>query len=409
MAEFDSGMMTDAEKVSGPEKESAFIKCDGCGGNMIFDPATQCLKCEHCGKTVDFGKDSEVKELDIDGAFDESKKWNDEVSVYRCSNCGAVFNIRADEMSSICPYCSTTHIVKSDDLAGIRPNAVYPFLITTTKAVELAKKWAKKKLFAPRSFKKTLEAQNLRGLFLPSFTFDSNTLSFYEGRLGERKTRTVRGSDGKTRTETYIEWHYVKGTFTKFFDDILISSGITTQKEVDSLKPFRQDSIRVYSKEFLSGYTAGHYVRDIKTCWDDAKKIIDKTLRQDILNSYGYDVIDYLNVSTRHSDVTYKYVMLPVYRLNYRFKKKDYNVAVNGNTGRITGKTPVSPLRVTIAVLLGLALVLGLGYLATKCDEADGYDYYGYAGETVCRAAENTQSYGAGEYRILYGGKELPL
>ena len=123
MAEFDSGMMTDAEKVSGPEKESAFIKCDGCGGNMIFDPATQCLKCEHCGKTVDFGKDREVKELDIDGAFDESKKWNDEVSVYRCSNCGAVFNIRADEISSICPYCSTTHIVKSDDLSGIRPNA----------------------------------------------------------------------------------------------------------------------------------------------------------------------------------------------------------------------------------------------------------------------------------------------
>ena len=77
MAEFDNGMMTDAEKVSGPEKESAFIKCDGCGGNMIFDPATLCLKCEHCGKTVDFGKDSEVKELDIDGAFDDSKKWND--------------------------------------------------------------------------------------------------------------------------------------------------------------------------------------------------------------------------------------------------------------------------------------------------------------------------------------------
>ena len=100
---------------------------------------------------------------------------------------------------------------------------------------------------------------------------------------------------------------------------------------------------------------------------------------------------------------------MPVYRLNYRFKKKDYNVAVNGNTGRITGKTPVSPLRVTIAVLLGLALVFGLGYLATKCDEADGYDYYGYADETVCRAAENTQSYGAGEYRILYGGKELSL
>lgn len=409
MAEFDSNMMTDAEKVSGPEKESAFIKCEGCGGNMVFDPASQCLKCEHCGKIVDFGKNTEVEEIDIDGAFEKAKKWNDEVSVYRCSNCGAVFNIGADEISSVCPYCSTTHIVKSDDLAGIRPNALYPFLITTEKAVELAKKWAKKKLFAPRAFKKTLEAQNLRGLYLPSFTFDSNTDSYYEGRLGERRTRTVRTSDGKTRTETYIEWHYVRGTFVKFFDDILISCGMTPQKEVNAIMPFRSDSIRVYAKEFLSGYTAGHYVRDIKECWGDAKKLIDQTLRQDILNSYGYDVIDYLNVSTKHSDVTYKYVLLPVYRLNYRFKKKNYNVTVNGNSGRITGKTPVSPIRVLIAVLISLAAIVGIGYLAVNCEGSSDVEF-ATKNQTLERVEEFSASTDyCSDYTLLYNGKELNI
>lgn len=427
MAETDKTIMTDAEKISGPEKESAFIKCEGCGGNMIFDPETQCLKCEHCGKIVDFGKSAAVEELSIEDAFKKSEKWNDEVSVYRCSNCGAVFNIRADEVSAICPYCSTTHIVKSEDLAGVKPNALYPFTFTAQKAAEFARKWAKKRIFAPRAFKKTLEERNLRGLYLPSFTFDSNTSSYYEGRLGQRKTRTVRTSDGKTRTETYIEWHYVKGTFNKFFDDVLISSGITSQKEIDSIMPFRTDTVRVYEKEFLSGFAAGHYVRDVGQCWDDAKKVMDKTIRQDILRSYGYDVIDYLNVSTKHADVTYKYVMLPVYRLNYRFKKKDYSITVNGNTGRITGKTPISPLRVSIAVVLGLAIVCGLLYVMVKngaCSSEDVYFEFGdnAAYETVNTSVGSsfdsrlTESDGldgfgsyCGEYRFMLGGKTLEL
>lgn len=405
----DKSVVSDAERLGGAEKESAFVKCGGCGGNMVFDPETQCLKCEHCGRVDDFGKSSEVEELAIEDAFEKSEKWNDEVSVYRCSNCGAVFNIRADEVSAICPYCSTTHIVKSEDLAGVKPNALYPFVITSQKAVELSKKWAKKKIFAPTSFKKSLEESNLRGLYLPSFTFDSNTVSYYEGRLGERRTRTVRTSDGKTRTETYIKWHYVKGTFNKFFDDVLISSGVTPQKEVNRLMPFRKETIRVYEKEYLSGFTAGHYVRDVGACWNNAKSIIDSTLRQDILRHYGYDVIDYLNVSTRHLNVTYKYVMLPVYRLNFYFKRKDYNVCVNGNTGKIIGKTPVSPWRILAAIGIGIAACLGLALLASGSEDCSA-EYYN-VGERVevCAQSEFARSFGdyCEDYEIISGDSSL--
>lgn len=401
----DKSIIGDDERLGGAEKESAYVKCDGCGGNMVFDPETQCLKCEHCGRIDDFGKSSAVEELAIEDAFEKSEKWNDEVSVYRCSNCGAVFNIRADEVSAICPYCSTTHIVKSEDLAGVKPNALYPFVITSQKAIELSKKWAKKKIFAPSAFKKSLEESNLRGLYLPSFTFDSNTVSYYEGRLGERRTRTVRTPDGKTRTETYIKWHYVKGTFNKFFDDVLISSGVTPQKEINRLMPFRSDTICVYEKEYLSGFTAGHYVHDVGECWNSAKAVIDATLRKDILNHYGYDVVDYLNVSTKHLNVTYKYVMLPVYRLNFRFKRKDYNVTVNGNTGKILGKTPVSPLRVLAAIGIAFAAFFGL-YLITSAAESCDAEYYNARAEkpACVQNVDCRSSLGFDEYAIVYEG-----
>ena len=349
------------DNIEQEEKDSVFIKCDGCGSNMTFDPLSQTLKCDYCGNQQDFKKDAEVKELEIEQAFLQDVSWRDETTAYRCENCGAKFVIGVGESAVSCPYCSTSHIVKTEDLAGIKPSAVYPFLIDKAGAASASKKWAKKRLFAPSAFKKNLKEDNVQGLYLPCFTFDSQTHSAYEGRLGKRKTRTVR-RNGKTYTETYISWRRVSGTFDLFFDDILITAGDTSQAELNKIDDCKRDTLCVYEKKFLAGFTAGHYTREIKACWGDAKKVMDANLRQAIVSHYNCDVIDYLNVSTQHQNVTYKYLLLPVYRLNYRFKKKEYPVLVNGNSSRVTGKAPVSPLRVAIAVLLGLALVLAIIY-----------------------------------------------
>ena len=346
------------------QKDSVFIKCDGCGSNMFFNPVTQTLKCDYCGREEDFEKDKDVKERAIEKGFEDASTWSGETSTYSCSNCGAKFVVQADESAVKCPYCSTTHIVKTEDLAGIKPNAVYPFLLDAATAVQASKKWAKKRIFAPRKFKKNLEERNLNGIYLPCFTFDSKTQSVYNGRLGETRTRTVR-KNGKSYTQTYTVWHNVSGRFNRDFDDVTISSGNTPQSEISKLEPFNAQSLCVYEKKFLSGFSAGHYSRDIKVCWGDAKDIMDARIRREIIASYGYDKVDYLNVSTIHNDVTFKYVLLPVYRLNYKYKNKEYPISVNGNTGKVTGKSPVSPLRVVIAVALGIALFVALYLLTT--------------------------------------------
>lgn len=210
----------------------------------------------------------------------------------------------------------------------------------------------------------------MRGIFQPCFTFDSDTFSKYYGRIGERRTRTVKTSNG-TRTETYIKWYNVSGTISRFFDDVFVSSGDTPQSEMEKLMPYNIDTLCVYEHKFLSGYAANHYKRDLKDCWGDAKKRMDVAIRRAVLDKYGCTEVDYLDVSTVHNDVTYKYVLLPVYRTNFAFRKKQYPVTVNGNTGKVCGKTPVSPLRVFLAVVLAMALVFGLAYLWYGGD--DGY------------------------------------
>ena len=190
---------------------------------------------------------------------------------------------------------------------------------------------------------------------------DIDTL--YYGRIGKRHTRTV-GSGKNRRTETYIVWQRISGTYDQFFNDVLISGDSDySQATLNKISPFNYSSIKVYSDEYLTGFMAKRSNKTVESCWGDAKTVIDGLLRKNILSQYFYDVVDYLNVSTTHDDVTYKYVMLPVYLINYKYKSKLYSVHVNGNTGKVAGKLPISPLKVILAVVLGIAVVGLLGFL----------------------------------------------
>lgn len=336
----------------------SFVKCPSCGGNLGFDPETQMLKCEHCGTTIDFEKDRKVKEQDIELAFQNSEKWS-EAQVFRCSNCGATVVMTSSDVSKGCPYCGTPHVQKTEDMVGIKPNAVYPFILTKEKAFSGLKNWLKHKFFAPNKLKKRVDVEDVHGVYEPCFTFDSHTYSVYNGRIGVTRTRTVR-RNGKLVTESYTEYRNISGTYADFFDDVFISSGNTMgQNLLNKLSPYDYSTIKVYAEKYLSGFTAKHYDKDVKDCWNDAKTVMDKELKRRILSNYHYDSVQYLNVSTTHEGVTYKYVLVPVYVLNYTYNGKLYHVYVNGNTGKISGKSPVSWVKVLLTVL-GIGAVIGL-------------------------------------------------
>lgn len=342
------------------------VKCKACGGNMVFDPNTQKLKCEHCGTEEDFIKDKEVKELDILEGFKNAEKWSSGTMVYRCANCGASIVMTANEVAKNCPYCSTPQVVQTEDLAGIKPNAVYPFLLDKPNAKTTFLKWAKKRFLAPTAFKKNVDPDKINGVYQPCFTFDSNTSSVYEGRIGKTHTRTVR-RNGKSYTESYTVWRNISGRYDDFFNDVTITAGNSVnQKSMNKLMPFPIESIQVYEEKYLSGFSASHYDKDITQSWEEAKSYMDSALRSRILSRYSYDQVAYLNVSTTHEGVTYKYVLVPVYIVNYTYKKKYYKVFVNGSTGRTTGKSPVSWIKATLFGLGIAAVVIGLILLFMK-------------------------------------------
>ena len=307
---------------SQPEEVNAdSVKCLGCGSNMVFNPQTQTLTCPHCGSRQDFAADVFAKEISLLDGLGSENGWEEgKTSVFKCDNCSAKVVLNHGETAKICPFCGTAHVKKTEELAGLKPNAVIPFSITSERALELTKEWAKRRFFAPRKFKKNICAENVNGVYSPCFTFDSSTISYYEGKIGRTHTRTV-GTGKNKRTQVYTVWRYIKGTYSEGFNDVVINAGSKLgQDKLNGISPFDTENSREYEEKYLYGFMAYHYDKKLEDCWGQAKATMDVKIRRNILRQYVYDKVAYLNVSTSHQRVTYKYVMLPVYVGNFNFK-----------------------------------------------------------------------------------------
>ena len=338
--------------------ETSTAKCRNCGANMVFEASTQSLYCSHCENRIKFNDQTAGKELDFSTRYmyDESNLLKNSV-VFICDNCNAKIVLDKNQTATVCPFCATSHVHLTEDLQGVKPNAIVPFNISDEKAVGYAKGWAKRRVFAPRKFKKSLCAKNVKGVYYPCFTFDSYTSSVYSGRIGKTHTRTV-GSGKNRRTQTYTVWRNISGNYFSRFDDVLVSGGQKIdQKTLNKISPFYTNESKEYQENYLLGFMAYHYDDKIESCWDTAKSFIDVSLRSQILSQYSYDKVSYLNVSTKHQNVTFKYVMLPVYVGSFNYKTQLYNFFVNGRTGKVTGKSPISALKIFLTILGGIGLI----------------------------------------------------
>ena len=105
------------------ENDTTVTKCPACGANMVFDPEDGCLYCEHCG-TKQAIKERGSEEMAFERLLQENNNWSDETHVFRCENCGAKEVLDKREIAKQCPFCGTTNIVETDELSGVKPNAL---------------------------------------------------------------------------------------------------------------------------------------------------------------------------------------------------------------------------------------------------------------------------------------------
>lgn len=378
--------MTETEQPKTREAASTFA-CPGCGGRAVFDPTSQNLKCPYCGTESPIEKIIEKpQEYDInDAPSDDQKDWGVSVRVIRCQGCGAETVLEKNATAELCAFCGSPHVLDDQSEAGIAPESVIPFQITQEQAVSSFRKWLKRRWFAPSRAKRMATLGKIAGVYLPHWTYDSETTSVYAGQAGHHYYVTVPVTvtrNGKQVTEMRQEqrtrWTPTSGIVHNDFDDVLVAGSRRLEENLLSrVRPYDLQKLCRFKAGFLSGFISEKPSVSLKEGWSTAQEEIDAAMRDlardDILRHA--DEAQVSSIRSEHRNVRYKLTLLPMWLSSFTFKSKAFHVLINGQTGKAGGQAPVSPWRVLIAVLIGLSLI---GILYLLFSQGDGRDAVRY-------------------------------
>lgn len=343
-------------------------KCPNCGATVTFDPKTGKMHCDYCGYSCELPKSEDenaIVELDFNAAMNkESFEWGAQKKSVECKQCGAVTIYDALETAAICPFCGSTNVMPAANEKTIAPGGICPFTVTKMTAGMNFLHWLKKKWFTPRKAKKCAYPESMKGVYLPYWTYDTETTSNFSARAGY--DRTVKDRDGKSRTET--DWRRVSGVYQEFIDDqTVMASNREENSVVKRCEPFKLSKLVPYTPQVLAGFAAERYSIGLEEGWKTAQDKIHNKLSSHIesyvKSEWRCDRVSSVNFSTIYSNITYKYILLPAWISSFKYKDKIYQFAVNGQTGKVGGKAPVSAFRVILAILLGIGACVGLYYL----------------------------------------------
>jgi len=68
-------------------------------------------------------------------------------------------------------------------------------------------------------------------------------------------------------------------------------------------------------------------------------------------------------VQTQKFNQTFKHIMLPIWICSYKYQNKIYQFAINGQTGKVNGKKPLSWYKIGFLIFLFVAFIVLIIYL----------------------------------------------
>ena len=292
-----------------------------------------------------------------------------------CRTCGARMVVEEHLKTAQCPYCDSPSVIERPP-APDRPAPVFVlgFVVDRERAMRLAKRWLQTRGVFARSGLSQAVPRNVRGIYVPAYLYGAAARSRYEAEIGENYTETesytTTDSKGKTvtrtRTVTKTEWRHLAGRHETWLQDVVVtaSKGISNE-ELERIEPFDLRALRRYTAAALSGWIAEEPSLTREECL--------RLAHDESMEGIGRD-LDAFMPGDKHRDLRYEVVLddeisdpvlFPVwiFAVRYDAERPPVRILINGQTARVAGRAPLSPVKVAIGVLLGLALLFLVGLL----------------------------------------------
>jgi hypothetical protein len=295
-------------------------------------------------------------------------------TTYACNQCGA--NLAFDGVrTTTCPYCASPNFVeRAPSPNQPTPTFCIPFLGDQKWARARLERWlGSRTMFADSALEKA-SVEDMRGVYLPAYLYSAVARTDYTAQIGENytetETYTTTDAQGKstteTRTVTRTEHRPLAGQHIGYVTDVIVSaSGGLHNDELQRVEPFDLKQLRRFSPEFVAGWIHEEFSRSAEDCRalsrSEAVDEVGARLRKFMPGDSYSDLVFQTRVEWEALDP----LLVPVwlFSVRYRTDKPALRIVINGQSGQIGGKVPLSWIKITLAILLGVAIIAGI-YIA---------------------------------------------
>lgn len=347
------GLWNETESPFGMGNSTAdIVKCPRCGSNTYYDDILGKLVCRHCGGAFDKETKSLSYSFDIRDSEDAGLPEKD-LREFMCRMCGTTFVSRKGTKPACCPFCSSDDLQEQDLRRQFRPDQYIPFKVSREEAVLKLREFADGKKYVPKSYATDATMSRVTGLYVPFWLIDTD--DHLDIKAGATR---VNGENAGKRFDINVEYDY-KLTGIPFDGGKGVNDTL-----MEAIEPYDYRDLKPYDDICLKGYIAERF--DEKPL-DMTERII-KRLYAYSNQAPAYICRDYTDIDIKNNnssvrDMRQRYVLLPVWFLNYEYEGVRYSFAVNGQTGEVDGDMPVSSTR-TKRKQLSVKLLLLLPFIS---------------------------------------------
>ncbi len=356
------------------------FSCPSCGGEAQWNPAKKALVCPFCGTTspaqaelTATGQEVIVEHdlvATLRGVPDAQRGWQAKRISVKCQSCQAISVFEPERVSQRCDFCGSTALVPYEEIKeAFRPESLLPMKVSETAVRTSIRQWYGNRWFAPNALKRGALTDIVKGLYIPYWTFDAQVHADWTAESGYYyyETETYRDEKGDLRTRQVqkVRWVPAAGSLDHFFDDELVPASRGVQPEMlRKIEPFPTTKELVpYNAGFLSGWVVERYQIDLVAAAQEGRAEMEAEMERLCSGEVPGDTQRNLQVDCDYSGQTFKHILVPIWLLSYHYGARNFQVVINGYTGVIAGQYPKSWIKITLAVLAGLA-VAGLIALA---------------------------------------------
>ena len=322
-------------------------KCPNCASDIKFDSGSQKFKCESCDASFTEEELNAIHDFEQNFGDESVFKWkkteNDSgemtgVNEYVCQSCAAHLAVEETTAASECPYCGSP-IIMNGQLSGMNaPDCVIPFKLDQKAAGEALKAFCKGKPLLPSNFVNSNKIKEMKGVYVPFWLFDCDA----DANIVYDATKVRSWSDSNYNYTETRHYNVYRSGNIGFADIPVDGSSKMDDAYMDGVEPYNYSDMTGFNPGYLLGYMADKY--DVSA--EDSFPRAETRVKNSTEDAFRSTVVGYTTVTPKMSNIRadkgkYKYALLPIWMLNTKYNGEIYTFAVNGQTGKVSGKLPI--------------------------------------------------------------------